>query len=335
MAHELEIGNNGEVAFALRGAPAWHKLQNVTLAEDAKISTSEMLSLAHLDNWNVRLEPVVMPEGYRTAEPQFMTVRTNPFDGGSDVLGFVGKRYLELQNEQAFEFADNILDGGAEWDTAGSIKNGKQVFGSLVIPKEFTLDPSGANDVTKTYLLIHTSHDGSTAISANITPVRVVCQNTLNMALGRSPQSFKVRHTQTVDGRLAEARRVLGLTFSHMDNFQAEAQKLFETKVTDDAFTNLITKFYAEPEDGASKTSQTRYENKIDLLQDLWKNSLTNANIKNTAWGVLNTMTERIDYYRTGRGASDAIIGAASGFDPVVNAEKNKIFKMVQELANA
>lgn len=335
MAHELEIGANGQVAFALRGAPAWHKLQNVTLAEDAKISTAEMLSLAHLDNWNVRLEPVSLPEGYTTAEPQFMTVRDNPFDGGKNVLGFVGKRYVELQNEEAFAFADGILDGGAEWDTAGSIKNGKQVFGSLVVPKEFTLDPQGANDTTKTYLLIHTSHDGSTAISANITPVRVVCQNTLNMALGNSPQSFKVRHTQTLDGRLAEARRALGLTFAHMDAFEAEAQKLFETAITDDQFTNIITKFYAEPEDGASKTAKTRYENKVDALQELWKNSPTNANIKNTAWGVLNTMTERIDYYRTGRGNADAIVGAASGFDPVVNAEKNRIFKMVRELANA
>ncbi len=334
MAHALEIGANGEVAFALRGEPAWHKLGKV-FDKDQHITTNEMLESALLSNWNVRLEPLVMPEGYRNSTTSQLVVRDNPFDQTAEVLSVVGDRYKVVQNEELFAFGDGILDGGASWESAGSIKGGKVVFGSLAVPREFILDPQGANDKTVTYLLVHTSHDGSTAVQANITPVRVVCQNTLNMALKDSKQSFKVRHTATVGGRIDEARRVLGLTFDHMDNFEAVAKELFEASMTDLEFDKLVKSIYAEPESGSAKVVQTRYDAKVDLLQDLWAQSPTNANIKNTAWGALNTLTERIDYFRQGRKGGEALVGAASGFDPVVNAEKSRILGAVLEFARA
>lgn len=334
MAHELEIGENGEVAFALRGEPAWHGLANVLFDENEHVSTAHMLESAKLNDWDVRLMPIPVPEGFRNTTENQIVVRNNPFDGEPDVLAVVGKKYKVVQNEALFAFGDGILDGGATWESAGSIKGGKVVFGSMVVPREFILDPEGANDKTKTYLLVHTSHDGSTAVQANITPVRVVCQNTLNMALAGSKQSFKIRHTSTVEGRIDEARRVLGLTFAHMDAFEDMARELFETEITNDAFTKLITDIYPEPEDGA-KVAVTRWENKIDMLQELYLNGPTNENIKGTAWGALNALTERIDYYRTGRGANETIIAAASGFDPVVNAEKAQILKAVRSLVNA
>jgi len=333
MAHALEIGSNGEVAFALRGEPAWHSLANKLFDADQHVTTSEMLESALLNNWNVRLESLTMPEGYRNASSNQLVVRDNPFDKIPEVLSVVGDRYKVVQNEELFAFGDGILDGGATWESAGSIKGGKVVFGSLVVPREFIIDPEGANDKTVTYLLVHTSHDGSTAVQANITPVRVVCQNTLNMAIKDSKQSFKIRHTATVGGRIDEARRVLGLTFDHMDNFELMAKQLYETAVTDQQFNDIIKAIYAEPESGSAKVAQTRWDDKIDLLNNLWDNSPTNATIKNTAWGALNTMTERIDYFRTGRKGGEAMIGAASGFDPVVNAEKARILGAILEFA--
>jgi phage/plasmid-like protein (TIGR03299 family) len=335
MAHALEIGNNGEVAFALRGEPAWHGLANVLFDADQHVTTSEMLESAKLNNWNVRLEDLAVPEGYRNASENQLVIRDNPFDQIPEVLSVVGSRYKVVQNEELFAFGDGILDGGATWESAGSIKGGRLVFGSLVVPKEFILDPEGANDKTVTYLLVHTSHDGSTAVQANITPVRVVCQNTLNMALNGSKQSFKIRHTATVGGRIDEARRVLGLTFDHMDNFETMAKQLFETAMTDNEFDKLVKSIYAEPDSNSAKVAQTRWNDKVDLLHDLWDTSVTNANIKNTAWGALNTLTERIDYYRTGRKGGEALIASASGFDPVVNAEKARILGTVLEFANA
>ena len=332
MAHGLEISTTGETAFALRGdKPAWHKL-GTNFGADEDITTAQMLELSHLNGWNVRLEELTVPEGYRTTTTSQMVVRTNPFDGGSDVLSIVGNRYKVVQNEELFDFGDGILDGGAKWESAGSIKEGKVVFGSLVVPREFILDPQGANDKTVTYLLVHTSHDGSTAVQANITPVRVVCQNTLNMALQGSKQSFKIRHTATVNGKIDEARRVLGLTFAHMDSFETMAKQLFETAITNKQFDDLVKSIYPAPEDGSAKVADTRWSEKNDILQHLYHNGETNANITGTAWGALNALTERIDYYRQGRKGNEAIVAAASGFDPVVNAEKARVLSAVLSL---
>lgn len=334
MAHNLETFGS-DVAFALRGEPAWHGLASVIFDEDAHVTTSDMLSAAHLNNWDVRLEQVSVPAGYRTISDSFMVTRTNPFDGGTDVLSIVGDRYKVYQNEELFAFGDNLTDGGAEWESAGSIKNGRQVFGSLVVPREFVLDPQGANDKTKTYLLVTTSHDGSAAIQACITPVRVVCQNTLNMALAGTKQTFKVRHTQKADGRVAEAQRVLGLTNTYMDEFQKLAQDLFETSITNQKFDEIIDTLYPA-DDNASKGSITMRQNKVDLIRALYLNSPTQDNIRGTAWGALNALTERIDWFRNPRnGSIEGVASAASGFEAGVNNEKARILSAVKELTLA
>ena len=332
MAHALEM-QDGEVAFALRGAPAWHGLANVLFDKDEHIKTSTMLDSAKLSNWNIQLEELQVPTDYRTHKSSYYVTRTNPFDNGTDILGVVGERYQIVQNEQLFEFGDNLLDGGASWESAGSIKHGTIVFGSLVIPKEFTLDAQGANDKTTTYLMVHTSHDGSVAVQASITPVRVVCQNTLNLALGSVKQSFKLRHTTNIDGKIQVAREALGLTINYMDDFEVQARSLFETAVTDLEFNKIITTIYPKPEKD-KKASVTKWENKIDTLNDLYFKSPTVATIKGNAWGVFNTLTERLDYYRSERkNNSENRFASASGFDPMSNSEKNKLFRQVKELA--
>lgn len=331
MAHMLEQGENGDTAFALRGTPAWHNLGTV-FDKDADVSTKSMLALAHLDNWNVRLEAITYPDNYTTVKDAFSVVRNHPFNGNPDVLSVVGERYKVVQNEELFAFGDGVLDGGAQWESAGSIKDGRVVFGSLVVPREFVIDPQGVADKTITYLLVHTSHDGSTALQANITPVRVVCQNTLNMALGSSKQSFKVRHTQTIGGRMEEARRVLGLTFNYMDDFEKMAKSLFESEITNAQFDKLVATIYPKP-DEASKMASTKYADKIDTIQNLYRVADTQAGIRGTKWGALNALTERIDYFRSSRtGNTDSLMASASGFDVQTNAEKNKILKAVMAL---
>jgi phage/plasmid-like protein (TIGR03299 family) len=333
MSHDLEV-ENGEVAFALRGEPAWHKLANRIFSLDEQVSTSDMLKSAKLNDWNVGLEPVIYPAGYRTKQDLFMVTRTNPFDAGTDVLSVVGKRYRVFQNEDLFTWGDNILDGGAQWESAGSIKNGRVVFGSLVVPREFILDPQGANDVTKTYLLVHTAHDGSASVQASITPVRVVCQNTLNMALGSCKQSFKLRHTLKVEQRVVEARRALGLTFQHMDTFETIAKSLFEAPMSNADWDKLVNAIYPAPDANDPKQVLTKWQAKRDVLDEIYFQSPTQTTIKGNYWGALNALTERIDYYRSGRTANgEALIGAASGFDPMVNAEKGRILRAVRELA--
>ena len=208
------------------------------------------------------------------------------------------------------------------------------MFGSLVVPREFTLDPEGAADTTRTYLLVNTSHDGSVAIQASITPVRVVCKNTLNMALNGVKQSFKIRHTSTAGGKVQAARETLNLTYSYMDQFEKEAQALFAAEINDKQFNDLIVGLYPKPEKD-TKGAVTKWENKINLVNDLYFTSPTNENVKGTAWGAFNALTERLDYYRTARaGKSENMFAAASGFDPLINAEKGKILTAVKSLVS-
>ena len=335
MAHNLEQ-QDGQVAFALRGKPAWHNLANRIFNQDEDVTTATMLEEAKLNNWNVRLSDVVdhIPNTWRNTSDNFFVIRDNPFDGGTDVLSVVGNKYKTVQNEELFAFADNVLDSNsAKWESAGSLKKGKIVFGSLDIPKEIVLDPQGVNDKTKLYLIVWTSHDGSVAVQAAITPVRVVCQNTLNIAMRTAKQSFKIRHTQTAEGRIVQARQALGLTFAYADEFQKQANELFQQSITDKQFSDLIRNLYPKPEE-ASKAALTRWENKVVLIDDLYHNSPTNNSIKGTAWGAFNAFTERLDYYRSSKtGNTDSLMAAASGFDPVITAEKNKILKAVKALA--
>jgi phage/plasmid-like protein (TIGR03299 family) len=191
------------------------------------------------------------------------------------------------------------------------------------------LDPHGANDETKLYLIVWTSHDGSVAVQAAVTPVRVVCQNTLNLAMRNAKQSFKIRHTQSVEGRIQVARETLGLALGYFDEFETEAKALYAQSITDAEFSKLIRTIYPKPAEDASKVALTKWENKVVLLDDLYHNSPTNANIKGTKWGAFNALTERLDYYRSGRGNSETLMAGASGFDPILTAEKNKIKKLI------
>ena len=335
MAHNLET-NGDQVAFALRGKPAWHNLANRIFSQDEEVSTQLMLDEAKLSNWNVRLSPVsdFIPEDWNDSSDSQLVIRTNPFNGGTDVLSTVGSRYKVVQNEELFSFADNILDGDSRcaWESAGSLKNGKVVFGSLTVPREMVLDPQGANDQTKLYLIVWTSHDGSVAVQAAITPVRVRCQNTLNLAMKQAKQSFKIRHTQTADGKILAAREALGLSVAYFDQFSKQANELFNAQITDKQFSDLIRNLYPKPETKA-KNALARWENKVILIDELYHNSATNAGIKGTKWGALNALTERLDYFRSARkGNTESLNASASGFDPVITAEKNKILKAVVNL---
>jgi phage/plasmid-like protein (TIGR03299 family) len=295
-----------------------------------------MLVAANLNNWNVRLEDLEIPSSLVSDKQYQYVVRTNPTDKSqTDVLGIVGERYVPLQNEDLFSFGDNILDGGGRWETAGSIRGGRVVFGSLALERETVLDPNGVADVVKTYLLINTSHDGSIAIQASITPVRVVCANTLNVALNRTKkkdgvkQSFKIRHTQTAEGKITVARQALGMANSYMDEFDKMAHAMIAKEISAKDFNDIILAAYPKP-DLDTKGAVKKWENKVDMINDIYTGEY-NGMISGNAWGAFNALTERLDWYRSARGGnSESMFAAASGFDPAINAEKNRLLSIVQ-----
>lgn len=319
-----------QASFASRRFPAWHALGTV-FQED--VSTAEMLRLAHLDNWNVRLEDIILPG--RSSVNYFATVRDNPYDGGQDVLGVVKERYRPYQNESLFDFGDAILDGG-RWETAGSIKEGRVVFGSLALDHDVVIDPSGVSDKINSYLLVSTSHDGSLSIQASVTPVRVVCANTLAVALAGAKQAYKFRHTATAEGRIQAAREALGVAHKFMDALEVEAKALYETAITDQKFFDIVTAAYPKPEQDV-KGSETKWQNKVDSLFSIYaSDTVSGAGIGGTAWGAYNTLTERLDWFRNPRGGkADGAYIAASGFDAATTAEKSRLLSVVKEVAFA
>jgi len=334
MAHDLE-SQNGKASFASFREPAWHGLGTVFTEEK---NTTEMLEAANLNGWNVRLQDMEIPSTLTSDKSYQYVLRTNPTNNTqTDVLGIVGERYVPLQNEDLFSFGDNILDGGGRWETAGAIKGGRVVFGSLALERETILDPTGVADKVKTYLLINTSHDGSIAIQASITPVRVVCANTLNLALGAKKkknnikQSFKIRHTQTAEGKILIARQTLGMANAYMDEFDIMAKAMIEKEVSAKQFNDIILAAYAKP-DKDTKGAVKKWENKVDIINDIYTGEF-NGMIAGNAWGAFNALTERLDWYRSARGGSnESILASASGFDPAINAEKNRLLKVVQNV---
>lgn len=336
MAHNLEYDEQGNARFAVRTAPAWHGLGHV-FGESDIVTTSDMLRMAGLADWNIQCVPVsaIITDGYKDNTLSHAVVRMSD----KSILGHVGSRYVPISNEETFSFADALLGENARWETAGSIANGTQVFGSLAINREFILDPQGANDKTETYLLAHTSHNGAKPLTAMVTPVRVVCQNTLNMAMKNFKQKFTIRHTRTATDRVEEARHALQLTHSYMDAFEIEARKLFETAIDNKKFYAIVDAVFPKPEVKdvtKAQSNLTQWENKRDAIADLYFLSHTNANIKGTAWGALQALTEFQDYYRLDRDKTGtARATAAAGFTADSDKVKSQMLATVKALTLA
>lgn len=234
---------NIETMFSAVETP-WHRIGVVT---DSALTSSEAIVQSGLD-WNVSVRPLVTFGSDGQTEGKFIEVPDNYAtvrDSDESVLGVVGKRYEPIQNLECFSFLDNVLDDyDAKYETAGAIDNGRIIFVLLNLGKDIVV----GDDVTVPYLLLTNSHDGSTSIKALTTPIRVVCQNTLTMALGNYKSSFSFRHTQNVRGRIDEARNSLELSYKYVDGFQEEVERLVEQQVTDDQFANLVQTIMPVPE---------------------------------------------------------------------------------------
>jgi hypothetical protein len=153
------------------------------------------------------------------------------------------------------------------------------------------------------------------------------------MALGSVKQSFKIRHTQTVDGKIMAARDALGIAHTYMDEFDKMAKDMIETQISKDTFDKILKAAYPKPPKDI-KGAEAKWGTKIETVQAIYKSPTTDM-IAGTAWGAYNALTERLDWYRKGRGdnAVENAMAAASGFDPVTNAEKDRLRKVVMAFA--
>ncbi len=318
-------------AFASLRIPAWHGLG---IQFQKPVTTQEMLDLAHLSNWNLRMEE--LETGEFCDRTEYKVLRDNPFMGRTERLGIVGTRYRLFPNEDLFAFGDELTNSRRRWETAASVQGGRTVFATLADPDDIVLDPNGSADVIKKYLLLKTSHDGSGKIIAKKVNTRVVCQNTLNIALGENGAEFSIRHTQSLDGRLGEAKLALGFAEDYDAEFEEAMKTLYAKDMTMVEFERIVLKEFPEP-DEEKKGAVTRWENKIDTLMDIWSNSTDSVGgIPNNAYKGLQVLTEHNQWFRGIRdNGEENFFSAGTGFDRLTNEFRDRSFGRMMDFATA
>lgn len=201
-------------------------------------------------------------------------------------LGPVGADYTVWQNAEHFELAKVLLDGGdIKVETAGSLRDSRVVFLLCRLDRDLTV----GGDAHVPYMLFTSSHDGSTKIRVMPTPVRVVCGNTLRMALAQMRTQFVTSHTANVKSRVQEARETLKMTWAYMDAFETEVQKLQDQVVTDLEFEKIVFDLNPNPEKKDGKVSgraQTNAVNRRAVLRKAWERSPEVGEFRGTGWGV-------------------------------------------------
>lgn len=230
---------NVESMFYVRETP-WHGLG--TRVKEAP-SSKDALVYAGLD-WKVIQEPV-----YTDSQELIEGYKANVRDSDRRVLGVVTDRYKVIQNEEAFAFTDALLGEGVRYETAGSLQGGKKVWMLARMPHEYII----TGERISPYLLFSNTHDGSGAIKVALTPIRVVCNNTLNLALSTAKRSWSMIHTGDIQGKLQEAKDTLLLADRYMDSLGKEFENLRMKSMTDKQIMEYIEVLLPVEEDGTMK----------------------------------------------------------------------------------
>lgn len=152
------------------------------------------------------------------------------------VLGVVTDRYKVIQNSEAFAFTDELLGSGVRYETAGSLADGKKVWLLARLPREYII---GGERISP-YLVFSNTHDGSGAVRVAVTPVRVVCNNTLNLALDTAKRSWSMIHTGDIKGKIQEAKDTLFMAKDYMDNLGKEFERLRKIQMSDEQVKDYI-----------------------------------------------------------------------------------------------
>lgn len=217
---------NVETMFYTREKP-WHGLG--TMVAEAP-NSKDALRLAGL-NWKVLQEPV-----YTENEELIQGYKANVRDTDRKVLGVVTDRYKVIQNEEAFAFTDTLLGKGVRYETAGSLQEGRRVWMLARLPREFII---GGERISP-YMVFSNTHDGSGAVKTALTPIRVVCNNTLNLALRTAKRSWSMIHTGDISGKIEEAKNTLLLADEYMTALGQEFEDLRKIKLSEKQVLDYI-----------------------------------------------------------------------------------------------
>ena len=240
-----------ETMFYTRVAP-WHGLG--TCVENAP-GSQEALKVAGLD-WKVVQKPIFTEEGQLVGG-----FKANIRDRDNQILGVVTDRYKVVQNEEAFAFTDQLLGEGVTYETAGSLQGGRRTWILAKLPQRYII----SGDEITPYLVFMNSHDGTGAIKAAMTPIRVVCQNTLNLALSNAKRSWSANHVGNINGKLDDARYTLLYADKYMAELGRSIDRLNQIRLSDQKVYEYINALFPL----ADNATEQQKKNLLRMKEDV------------------------------------------------------------------
>lgn len=274
------------------GEQPWHGLGKKL---DKPATSAEAIQAAELD-WEVKKVPVKYMDlhGHAKEYPGKFVVRRQDSGVG---LGVVGKWYTPMQNKDAFKFFDAVVgEKAAMYHTAGQLGDGERIWVLAKLPGDVII--KGFDKIEK-FLLLMNSHDGTTTITVKVTPIRVVCENTLAAALSGEEPEAKLRHTRWVGQKIADVRDQIGLVNQWYKEFEKHSNFLASKPCSDLQFKNYLGRIGVEVEP-ATKDKELGPKT-LQMLDDLMARFQTgkgdnDKQIRGTWWAAYNAVTEFTDH---------------------------------------
>ena len=258
----------------------WHGLG--TKVEEAPTS-ADALRLAGLD-WNVEQKNIQLCGGSKV--PGY---KANVRSTDGKVLGVVSDRYRIVQNADAFEFTDSIIGGDVRYETAGSLNGGKKIWLLAKLPETEIV-----GDKTEPYLCFSNTHDGSGAVRVCMTPIRVVCNNTLNLALDSAKRAWSVRHTGSLQSKMHEARACLRMANTYMGALAEKADRMANTAITRDQLNMILDELFPVDEHSTEREKQNVIKLRDEYMVCYFAPDL--IKFRDTAWDAYNAMSDMITH---------------------------------------
>ena len=270
---------NVETMMYVREKP-WHGLG--TMVSEAPTS-DEALKLAGLD-WHVRQESVFNSQG-----EVISGYKANVRDSDGSVLGVVGDRYRVVQNEDAFRFTDELIGGEVRYETAGSLRSGRQIWLLARMPEQKV-----AGDAVEPYLCFTNAHDGSSGVKVCMTPVRVVCNNTLNVALRTAKRSWSLRHTESIRGKLTEARDCLALAGEYMEALGQYAKAAARARLEEEELREILKELFPMREDCTDRERENIERCRKEFMICYYAPDI--EKFRGTVWGAMNAASDLVSH---------------------------------------
>jgi len=276
MAHEVEV-INGVAQMAYVVQTPWHGLGKRVPAD---LSPDQMLVTAGLD-WNVEKRDIFLGDGTMLDQKALVRSTDNKY------LSMVSERWNPVQNQEAFEFFNDFVTvGGMEMHTAGSLKEGKMVWALAKIKDSFELF---GGDQVDNYLLFSNPHEFGKTVEVKVTPIRVVCNNTLTYALNNTASQIQVRltHHRKFDGDLV--KQALGISKEILETYRNQAEFLGSKRYTDKNVVDFFNKIFPGSEEG-------KVSRKADNAAEILHTQPGAKFAEGTYWSLFNTVTYMVDH---------------------------------------